>query len=164
MVFCFKDSYQMKQWTTTSPAKGHRAHQQFSSHQVVSSSNTKVETPCFMILTRCSVASRLKPLLTKTPPNTSSLPSFLLAPHLHTVAPSSSFVMPRRALSSSSKLHSASKIPPPYAQYTRFSKKWWGEVMLIMTVFAISGSTTMAIVRPALHAVGVEGESLLLWR
>ena len=50
--------------------------------------------------------------------------------------------------------HTASK----YSEHERFSLLWWKDNIVIMLVFAVTGSSSLYVVRPTLHNVfGLEG-------
>jgi hypothetical protein len=46
----------------------------------------------------------------------------------------------------------------PRVPYERYSFNWWKEYIIICTVFAITGSSSLYVVRPTLeHVIGVQG-------
>lgn len=46
------------------------------------------------------------------------------------------------------------------AEHARFSAAWWLDKAVVFTVFGVTGSTAMWVVRPLLyrHVMGIEGE------
>lgn len=71
--------------------------------------------------------------------------------HLHTSEPAFHTAMSARST------HTASG-GRPTVPYERYSANWWKEYIIILSVFAVTGSSSLFVVRPALkHVFGLEG-------
>ncbi|KAJ9057410.1 hypothetical protein DSO57_1038047 [Entomophthora muscae] len=46
---------------------------------------------------------------------------------------------------------------PSFTDHKKFSAMWWKDVAIVGTVFSITGSCSMALVRPAINGLGIEG-------
>ena len=63
-----------------------------------------------------------------------------------------------RRYSSSSATERFWKWTSQSREHKKYSSGWWTEGLIICTVFAVTGSSSLMFVRPALRTVGVEGD------
>lgn len=52
-------------------------------------------------------------------------------------------------------------VKPQISQHPRFTAKWWWDQTVVMGVFAVTGSSSMAITRPILRFFDIQGLSKL---
>jgi hypothetical protein len=45
----------------------------------------------------------------------------------------------------------------PFSDKPRFTSEWWKDNLVVITVFGITGSTTVSVVRPCLKSFGITG-------
>lgn len=49
------------------------------------------------------------------------------------------------------------KPKPSFTTHARFSGLWWKDVAVVGTVFSVTGSCSLVLVRPAINGLGIEG-------